>query len=273
MTQYPPVIGACMPVEELPNFKDWLFDRDRDLELQSFTRAEVLTGDWQPLVEEAKKQLDGFKGRLGIHGPFWGIPIDSMDPDVRTVVSTRMLQGLEVCEALDATHMVIHSPYNAWMYNNFPALPTWIANADERVHDTLAPAVKRAEEIGTTIVLENIEDKDPHARVNLAASFGSDAVAVSVDTGHAELSRHMCGAPPPDHFIRAAGSRLAHVHIQDIDGYGDRHWQIGTGCIAWHGVFEALSTIDANPRLVLELKDYTKIMPSMAFLEREGLGQ
>ena len=273
MTHSPPVIGACMPVEELPIYRDWLFEKDRDLEIQSFTRGEVLMGDWRPLAEQAIKTLDGFQGRLGIHGPFWGVPIDSMDSEVRAVVSRRMLQGLEVCEVLGATHMVVHSPYTAWMYNNFPALPAWISGVDDRVHDTLAPAVKRAEEIGTTIVLENIEDKNPQDRVDLALSFNSKAIAVSVDTGHAELSRHMCGAPPPDHFIRTAGAHLQHVHLQDIDGYGDRHWQIGTGCITWHGVFEALAELDQSPRLVLELKDYTKIPPSMTYLEREGLGQ
>lgn len=273
MAQDPPVVGACLPVEQLSNYRDWLFEKNRDLEIQDFTRAEVLSGDWRPIAEEAKQFLDGYTGRVGIHGPFWGLMIDSMDPDVRAVVSTRMMQGLEVCDALGATHMVIHSPYTAWMYQNLPAIPSWSEAVVERVHEVLAPAVKRAESIGTTLVLENIEDKDPSARVDLVASFGSPSLAVSVDTGHAELARHMVGAPPPDHFIRVAGSRLAHVHLQDVDGYGDRHWHIGAGSIAWYGVFEALAEIDANPRLVLELKDYSRILESMAYLEARGLAQ
>lgn len=273
MVQDVPVVGACLPVELLENYKPWLFEKNRDLEIQSFTRAEVLSGDWQPLVDQAKHILDGFQGRVGIHGPFWGLTIDSLDPDIRAVVSKRMVQGMEVCEALGATHMVIHSPYTPWMYQNLPSIPVWRDGIYERAHETLAEAVKRAEAIGTTIVIENIEDKDPAARVDLAASFGTDAVAVSVDTGHAEVARHMAGAPPADYFIRAGGSHLAHVHLQDVDGYGDRHWPIGTGCIAWHGVFEALAEVDANPRLVLELRDYTKIPDSMAYLERMGLAQ
>ncbi|MGR3783424.1 MAG: hypothetical protein ACU0DT_19425 [Albimonas sp.] len=75
-----PVIGACLPVEELATYRDWLIEADRDLELQSFTLAETLAGDWAPLVAEAKRQLDGHKGRLGIHGPFWGFTVASMDP-------------------------------------------------------------------------------------------------------------------------------------------------------------------------------------------------
>ena len=268
-----PVVGACLPVEQIPTYRDWLFEKDRDLEIQSFTKPDVLMGDWRPLAEQAVATLKGYKGRIGIHGPFWGIVIDSMDPEIRAVVTRRMLQALDVCEVLGATHMVIHSPYTAWMYNNFPGLPAWIADNSDRVHATLAPVVKRAEEIGTQIVIENIEDKDPKARLDLARSFNSQAVAVSVDTGHAELARHMCGAPPPDYFIRSAGAYLGHVHLQDIDGYADRHWQIGTGCIAWHAVFEALGQLSHSPRLVLELKDYSKIPASMAYLQAEGLAQ
>ena len=31
-----PVIGAALGVDELPAFRDWLFEKNRDLELQTF---------------------------------------------------------------------------------------------------------------------------------------------------------------------------------------------------------------------------------------------
>ncbi|TGQ48799.1 sugar phosphate isomerase/epimerase, partial [Mesorhizobium sp. M1C.F.Ca.ET.212.01.1.1] len=82
----------------------------------------------------------------------------------------------------------------------------------EYCHLTLRDAVKRAEDIGCTMVLENIEDKDPHIRVALADSFKSPAVAVSIDTGHAYYAHGSTGAPPVDYFVHAAGNRLQHVH-------------------------------------------------------------
>ena len=268
-----PVIGAALPVEELETYRNWLIDKDRDLELQSFTRAEVLDGDWRPLAEQAKRLLDGHKGRLGIHGPFWGLAIDSMDPEIRAVVTRRMLQGLDVCVALGATQMVVHSPYSSWSYNNIDAMPKMGPSIIENVHATLAPAVKRAEDQGTVLVIENIEDKDPSARVRLAESFGSDAVRVSLDTGHANYAHSATGAAPVDYYVRAAGERLAHVHLQDNDGYADRHWAPGAGTIRWHSVFRALAALENQPHLVLELRDYGHIPGAMAFLEREGLGQ
>ena len=273
MTQTPPVIGACLPVEEIPNYRDWLFDKDRDLEIQSFTQAAVLDGDWRPLAEEAVRLLDGHKGRRGIHGPFWGLSLSSPDPEIQRVVSDRILQGLEVCEALGATQMVLHSPFTHWTVNNFPRYDAWRNGVWDSMTKTLKIGVKRAEDLGVTIVLENIEDPDPSDRVAFVRDYASPALRVSIDTGHAECARGMHGAPPVDYFVRAAADTLHHVHLQDCDGYADRHWAPGQGTIRWHSVFRALSDIDAHPHLVLELRDYAMIPTAMAFLEREGLGQ
>lgn len=120
-------------------------------------------------------------------------------------------------------------------------------------------------------MLENCEDLDPEARVSLARSFSSDAVAVSVDTGHAEYAHGRHAAPPVDYFIKAAGDLLRHVHLQDADGYADRHWQIGTGTVNWHAVFAALPS--TSPRLILELRDKSRIQPSVNYLRDAGLAQ
>ncbi|MEZ5913819.1 MAG: TIM barrel protein [Paracoccaceae bacterium] len=123
----------------------------------------------------------------------------------------------------------------------------------ERSHDTLAPLVRRAEALGVVLVIENCEDIDPAERVALAASFDSPAVRVSLDTGHAHYAHGAHRAPPVDAFVRAAGAALAHVHLQDADGFGDRHWPIGQGSIAWPSVFAALGQLPQMPRLIMEL--------------------
>lgn len=268
-----PVVGAAMPLSGLEIHRDWLFEKSRDLELQSFVDAEVLNGDWKPLAEHAKQLLDGYRGRLGIHGPFWGFVIASQDPDIRAVVSRRLLQGLDVCAAIGATQMVVHSPYTSWSYNNLDANPGERERIVEHTHLTMREAVRRAEDIGCTMVIENIEDKDPAIRVALADSFNSPAVAVSIDTGHAQYAHGYTGAPPVDYYVRAAGNRLQHVHLQDADGYADRHWSLGEGSIHWRSVFAALGTLESNPRLVIEIKDKTKIQASAAYLASIGVAQ
>lgn len=269
-----PVIGAALGVSELASYRDWLFDKNRDLEIQSFSNPALLvSGDWQALVDEAKAQLDGFGGRYGIHGPFWGLNFANPDPEIRALVARRMAQGLEICEALGATHMVIHSPFTTWDHHNLATYPGAMERLTDWVHESLGDAVKRAESAGVTLMLENIEDIDPAWRKALAESFGSEAIKLSIDTGHAHYAHGSTGAQPVDFFVRSAGEMLGHVHLQDADGYADRHWQIGHGSIRWHEVFKALGELEAKPRLILELRDKAGILPSMDWLEREGLGQ
>lgn len=268
-----PVIGAALTNAELSAYLDWILEKDRDLELQSFVRAEVLDGDWTPLADQVKAMLAGYKGRLGIHGPFWGFTIDTQDPLVRHAVQTRFGQGLDVCAAIGASHMVIHSPFSTWDYNNLDARSGARDAFYTRVHQVMDPIVKRAETLGVTLVMENIEDINPADRRDLCASFGSTALQLSIDTGHTHYAHGSTGAPPVDYFVRNAGEMLAHVHLQDADGYADRHWQIGQGNILWPTVFAALAELTVKPRLILELEDKAGIPASMAYLAAKGLGQ
>ena len=268
-----PVLGAALSLDDLEIHRDWMLDKQRDLELQNFVDARVLGGDWRPLVERAKRLLDGHTGRVGIHGPFFGFTISSQDEEIRAVVAKRLSQALDVATALSATHMVIHSPYTAWHHNNFPHFPGERERMTEYTHLTIAEAVRRAEDIGLTFVIENCDDIDPQTRVALAESFNSPAVAVSIDTGHAECAHGSYGAPPVDYFIHAAGNQLKHVHLQDVDGYADRHWGLGEGIIRWHSVFAALAKLTSNPRLIIELRDKTNIRASATHLEQLGLAQ
>ena len=268
-----PLIGACMPVSTLPTYRDWLLEGHRDLELQSFFHADVLNGDWQTPADEAKKLLDGYEGRLGIHGPFWGFAIDSNDPDVQAVVQKRMDQGLDVCAHIGATQMVLHSPYKTWDGNNLENVAGARDKKIENTHACIGAAVKRAESQGVELVIENIEDTDPEDRLILAESFNSDAVQLSIDTGHAHYAHGSTWAPPVDYFVKLAGDRLRHVHLQDADGHADRHWAIGTGTIRWDAVFAAIRDLTVKPRLVLELRNHSEIPASMEFLIAKGLGR
>jgi sugar phosphate isomerase/epimerase len=268
-----PVLGAAVPISGLRLHKAWLLEKQRDLEVQDFFLAEVLNGDWQPLADEIKRELDGYTGRLGIHGPFWGFNIASRDPDVRALVSRRMEQGLDVCGHLGATQMVIHSPYSTWDYNNLDYNPGGRELVIDLVHKTIGAAVKRAEDMGVTLVIENIEDKDAHIRVDLAKSFNSKAVRISIDTGHANYAHHSTDGPPVDYYVHAAGDWLEHVHLQDTDGHADRHWAPGEGNIRWEELFRALGRINSKPRLILELRDKEKIRAGADHLIRMGLAQ
>lgn len=250
-----PTVGVALMVEHLERHHNWLIEGQRDLELQDFYHPDVLDGDWADRVAVARRWLAGYDGRMGIHGPFQELPLNARDPAIRAVVRRRLEQGLEAAEAIGATHVVIHSPFTTWDSHHIDAAPGGVEAAIAQCHQTLGPLVKRAEEIGTMFVIENIEDKNPHLWAALARSFDSPAVKCSLDTGHAHYAHGSTGGPPVDHFIRVAGKDLAHIHLQDADGYADRHWRPGQGTIHWHALFEAIEETGANPRLIIELRD------------------
>ncbi|MCE1237266.1 MAG: sugar phosphate isomerase/epimerase [Hyphomicrobiales bacterium] len=268
-----PLLGAALDLDIVELHRDWLFERNRDLELQDFFEAQVLDGDWRERAERAKRVLAGWSGRLGIHGPFWGFKIDSEDPEIRAVVTSRLLQGLEAVEAIGATQMVIHSPYTTWDANNMDYNRRGRESIVERTHQTLAAVVKRAEDIGCTLVMENIEDKDPHDRVALVKSFDSEAIRVSLDVGHALYAHKSTGAPPVDYYVRAAGSLLHHVHVQDADGHADRHWLPGEGSMLWPAFFKAVADWCETPRLLIEVKNQAGLMKGVGHLTGLGLAE
>ncbi len=273
MTKDLPVIGAAITMVDLPNYRPWLLEKQRDLELQDFALTSIIRGDIAGYAAHLKKHLDGYSGRLGLHGPFIGFTLDSGDPDIRDVVIKRLDQGLDACKALGAVQMVIHSPFTTWDHNNLDLKSNGRAKKIACVRKTLAQAIGRARDMGVTLVMENIQDIDPRDRLKLAAELGADVVKMSIDTGHAYYAHHVTGAPPVDQFVRDAGAQLAHVHLQDADGYADRHWGIGEGTICWPEVFRALGELDVKPHLVLELNDSGKIPSSMRYLETLGLVQ
>lgn len=267
-----PVIGAQLSVLDLDRHRDWLFEKNRDLELPEFCMADILASP-DVCVGMARKKLDGWTGRLGIHGPFSGFALDVRDREMRAVVQKRLDQALDACAALGAVQMVIHSPFDLWDAHNLGNTPKDRQKRTVAILDTLKPALERAENLGVVMVLENIKDVDPAERALVIDAADSPALRLSVDTGHANWAHRMAGAPPPDRFITAAGERLAHVHLQDTDGYADRHWVPGEGNIRWPAIFSALQETRSNPHLIVEINEFGRVPDAVAHFEALGLGQ
>jgi sugar phosphate isomerase/epimerase len=267
-----PVIGAAFAsLDMLALHADWLRAAPRDIELQSFAWPTLLMGDTAAATARARKLLEGCTGRLGLHGPFMGFTIDCPDPGIAALAQARMLKALEVCEALGADQMVLHSPYSAWDHAILATEPAQALSKIERTRFLLAPVIARAEAIGCTLVIENIEDIDPRARLGLAAALKSPNVRLSLDTGHALFAHVKYGAPPVDVFVHAAGAALEHVHLQDADGQADRHWHPGLGALNWYALFAALAELPRWPRLILEVNDERGLPRGAAHLAALGL--
>lgn len=267
-----PVIGAQMTVLDIDRHRDWLFAENRDLELAEFCMADVLDKP-DTFIDMAKAKLDGWAGRLGIHGPFSGFELDTKDKEVRAVVQKRLDQALDVCARLGATQMVIHSPYTHWDVGNLDAKPDGRGARTGVILDTLGPAIGRAEDLGVEMVLENIRDTDPMHRADVVAAADSPALRLSLDVGHAFWAERSSAAPQGPDWVRAAGTLLGHIHLQDVDGVADRHWVPGEGDVDFSGIFAALGDTGTRPRLIIEIKDYDRIGDAGAYFAATALGK
>ncbi|MEL6373032.1 MAG: sugar phosphate isomerase/epimerase family protein [Pseudomonadota bacterium] len=273
-----PLVGAAIQLKDLKQVDGlhaFIRDESRDLEIQDYSLPHVIAGDLAPVIARSREAVDGHHGRIGIHGPFFGWSLATNDADVRAIVRKRLMSALDALLAFvpdpAKAHMVVHSPIGTWAYFNDPKDPGAAEKKIERTHAALRDVLAKAADHGLTLVLENIEDRDPAALVKMVETIDHPALALSLDTGHANYAHGALGGPPPDYFARAFGRRLAHVHLQDTDGYADRHWQLGTGSICWRAVMEAIAEAADAPRLLIEMRQARDILPSVRYLQELGL--
>lgn len=263
-----PRLGAALRLDSFTQLNAWMREHNRMLEVQDFITHAALEQDRADILAGYKPLLDGYQGDIGMHGPFFGLDISNPDPEIRAIIVKRFLHGLEIAEILNAKYMVVHSPFTFWHTLNFENYPWLRHNLFEASMDCLSQILPRAVDIGCTIMLENIDDSDPQTRVDLVRQMDSPFMKTSVDTGHAQLANGQYKAPPATNYITVAGDTLGHVHLQDADGYADRHWHPGEGTLPWPAIFNAIEQTGANPHLLLEVRARHHLLPqSVAQLE------
>ena len=89
----PPLkIGACLRAFEIADHRAWLFDAQRDIELQDFMTHAALGPERGDRIAAAKAALSGHDGRVGIHGPYEGLDLDNKDAELRPLITSRFLR-------------------------------------------------------------------------------------------------------------------------------------------------------------------------------------
>ncbi|GGJ71099.1 sugar phosphate isomerase/epimerase family protein [Deinococcus aquiradiocola] len=244
-------LGLAVTLPELERSADWLRDGARDVELQDISEPLVMDADWRAVARRCARLLDGHAGRVGVHAPFWDLTVAPQDASIRAAVQARLSLGLDFAEEVGGTHLVLHSPFHFFghpLVAHQETLQAEIALA----HLTLTPLLERAEQLGCTLVIENILDVNPAPLLALVASFSSPALRLSVDVGHAHMMAAR-GGPPADAWLTQGGDVLGHVHLQDNDGSSDAHLAPGGGTINWAAVLRALRAQTGTPRLIVEV--------------------
>lgn len=265
----PFLLGASLKIADLPGQLPWLLEGPRDLEIWDPSTAEILDGDLKSQARLVKSLLDGFNGRLGIHGPWDALPLICRDARIRDLVVMRLQQALEFAMDIGASQMVLHSPFEFYGSPTLAHTPAHGLIAEiELVHRVLDPILSLAQSARCELVLEVCYDTAVTPLIKLIESFHSDWVRLSLDTGHACIMQTR-GGPSPEHWVQTSGPLLTHLHLEDTDGLLDRHWAPGEGLVDWEVLFGAVSQLDHKPRLILEI-EAGKIRSAVDWLAERG---
>jgi sugar phosphate isomerase/epimerase len=234
MAPLPMSVGANVRVADLPVLIDWLIEGQRDLELWEGQDPDVLDSGWKSLFHRVHPLLDGYNGKLGIHGPWDGLPLLNKDRRVRALVVLRLMQALEFGRTKVTMFSTARLNFLVSMVAHTPS--QGLEEEIDLVHQTLDEVLPFARQINCELVLEVNYDTRSTPLLSLIESFDDKQVRLSLDTGHAYIMQRL-GGPPPDQWIRDAGPLLTHLHLEDTDGLFDRHWAPGEGNINWYAVF------------------------------------
>ena len=171
--------------------------------------------------------------RLSVHLPTTDCNPLARNRRVRRGAIDSQRAGLEWAARIGAELAVLHlgsapprrpSPPGTSAADHYG--PAW-AVAIEVLGELTAEAART----GIRLTVENLIGPGevaahPDYLLDLLAGAEMGAVDVTCDLSHALLA----GWDPGD-FIRRVGPRLRHIHANDTDGQGDRHWPLGRGVL------------------------------------------
>ena len=196
---------------------------------------------------------------LFVHGPFLDLYVTSPDPEIVAVAGRRHARALTAAAELEARIYVAHLNFNP-IIRNRDYRDRFVSGAAE----FWTPLADRASGTGTTIVLENLWEPDPHLQKAVVEAAGHPNLKASFDNGHALVFSDQ----PAARWIRVLGADLLHVHLHDNGGACDEHRPVGEGSEDWAALLGAWREHAPGAALVLESDRLDANVESLSALDR-----
>jgi sugar phosphate isomerase/epimerase len=200
--------------------------------------------DTHPVKEV--KYLSGILQRNGLevtlHSPFMDLSPGGLDRKIKEVTLDRFSETIELAGILKPKTIVFHPGYEKWKFNGEVKL--WLESSLQ----TWRPLVRKAEEMGLTLTIENVYEEGPEPLVALLKAIDSPRFRFCFDTGH----HHVFSKTPLSAWFEALAGYLMEVHLHDNHREMDEHLPIGEGGFDFHGFFDLLARLDLNPIYTIE---------------------
>jgi len=184
-------------------------------------------------VISLRKDLD-YNPSFTVHAPFMDLSPGAVDTKARSVTTERFSHTMAVAEVLEPKAIVFHSGYEKWKYAL--KIDLWL----EKSVLTWKPLVKRAEDMGTKIAIENIFEDEPSNLRILADAVGSRNFGICFDSGHFNLFSKI----PLEEWLKQLKPYIVELHLHDNHKTSDEHVAIDEGTFDFVTLFSAVRGMD-----------------------------
>ncbi|KAF0144353.1 MAG: AP endonuclease family 2 [Nitrospirae bacterium] len=209
------------------------FIRKQRFNLEIYFSSAVLDSINRQDTLHLKEKLD-YSPLLTIHAPFMDLSPGAIDSKVRDVTIERFSHALDIANDLKVKAVVFHSGYEKWKYSLKPEL--WLNASLE----TWRPLLKRAEDAGVKIAIENIFEDEPANLKLLMQEMSSKSFGICFDTGHLNLFSKV----KLEDWMEALNPYIIELHLHDNNKTSDQHLPIGEGTFDFDKFFSLLENKD-----------------------------
>jgi sugar phosphate isomerase/epimerase len=192
-----------------------------------------------------------------LHGPFMDLAPGALDEKIREVTVRRLLETMDFVSLFRPRNLVFHVGYDDRCYGDYRrewlngSLATW------------EPVVRKAEELGVVLALENVYEQTPDMIATLLGAISSNNVGFCLDVGH----QNAFATAPLKEWLATLGPRLKEIHLHDNGGRRDDHGPIGSGSVPFSELFDYLLERGLRPVITLEPHAEATLWQSLEGLE------
>lgn len=195
-----------------------------------------------------------------LHGAFLDVTIHSQDEKIREVSRERARQSLSIAERLGIRGVVFHANLIAGYYDeNY--LNGWLTASVDFYKEMLAEFPK------LEIFVENMFEARPDDLKRLAEEMKEEPrFGLCLDYAHAAVF-----GKKPVMWVKELAPYIRHLHINDNDLCGDKHWHIGEGQMDWNEFSEAMKRYEVQTSVLIEVRGNENWHRSAEYLKKNGI--
>lgn len=193
-----------------------------------------------------------------LHGPYMDLSPGGLDARVRKITLERLGKTMDLASLFKAKTVVFHPGFDPWRFEEYRDL--WL----EQSIDAWKPIARKAEEIFTTVAIENVFEEDPRTLISLIEGVNSPNFRFCFDTGH----YFVFSKASLDRWLDPLGQHLVEVHLHDNHGTRDDHLPLGDGNMDFGEFFDLIGRTTPRPIFTVEPHQEAHLWSSLKALEK-----